>query len=195
MKTSMLIIFCLLFFGCHNNILSQDINEVIAFKAEWTKRERAVIDKLMEIRIAQKAYRGVSGVFASSFDELSHTLKNDSFTIVKAFEHPDGANPSGDIKYDTVFVSCRDSLQMFGINLDSLRFVPYGMGTTFEIQADTITYQNTRMPVVEVGIQRYVYMGPYSDSRFAQYDSRYDPKAIIKFGDLDRPSLRGNWEY
>ena len=87
-----------------------------------------------------------------------------------------------------------DSINNMGINLDSLRFVPYGSGTTFNIQADTITYQSTLVNVVEVGIPRFKFMGPYADKRYATYDDSYDPNKPLKFGTMNAPNLAGNWE-
>ena len=44
-------------------ILYQQIEEPIAFQKMKTEREKAVIDKLVKIRKAQDAYRGVTGKF------------------------------------------------------------------------------------------------------------------------------------
>ncbi len=175
-------------------VLISSIREPIAFKAEKEKRERAVIDKLMKIRTAQEAFRNIKGGFAPSFDSLSHVLKTDSFSIVSVIGDPDDPDFTGEIIYDTTYMPAIDSIRSMGINLDSLRYVPYGRGAEFEIQADTITYQSTNVPVVEVGIRRKAFMGPYADPRFARYDNSYDPNSVLKFGNMNAPNLSGNWE-
>jgi hypothetical protein len=176
-------------------VLISSIREPIAFKAEKEKRERAVVDKLMKIRTAQEAFRNIKGEFAPTFDSLSLVLENDSFAIVSVIGDPDDPNFTGEIVYDTTYVPARDSMRnSLGSNLDSLRFVPYGAGATFDIQADTISYQSTNVPVVEVGVRRKVFMGPYADPRFARYDNGYDPNSIVKFGNMNAPNLSGNWE-
>ena len=124
-------------------VLISSIREPIAFKAEKERRERAVIDKLMDIRTAQEAFRNIKGGFAPSFDSLVKVLSTDSFAIVAVIGDPDDPNFTGVIEYDTTFSPAVDSMQALGINLDSLAFVPYGNGATFDIQADTITYQST----------------------------------------------------
>ncbi|MCO6479068.1 MAG: hypothetical protein J5I94_20705 [Phaeodactylibacter sp.] len=175
-------------------VLISSIREPIAFKAEKEKRERAVIDKLMKIRAAQEAFRNIKGGFAPSFDSLSYVLKTDSFSIVSVIGDPDDPDFTGEIIYDTTYMPAIDSIRSMGINLDSLRYVPYGRGAEFEIQADTITYQSTNVPVVEVGIRRKAFMGPYADPRFARYDNSYDPNSVLKFGNMNAPNLSGNWE-
>jgi hypothetical protein len=175
-------------------VLIGSIREPIAFKAEKEKRERAVVNKLMTIRTVQEAFRNIKGGFAPSFDSLSKVMKTDSFAIIKIIGDPDDPDFTGEIIYDTTYVPAIDSILAMKINLDSLPFVPYGEGSRFDIQADTITYQSTNVPVVEVGVKREVFMGPYALERFSRYDSGYDPKSIIKFGNMNAPNLSGNWE-
>ena len=175
-------------------VLIGSIREPIAFKAEKDKRERAVVDKLIQIRQAQEAFRTIKEGFAPDFDSLSYVLKNDSFMIIKVIGDPDDPNFTGEITYDTSYSSAFDSIQAMNINLDSLRFVPYSSGTEFDIQADTITYQSTTVEVVEVGVRRKYFMGRYADPRFAKYDNGYDPNSYIKFGNMNAPNLAGNWE-
>ena len=175
-------------------VLIGSIREPIAFKAEKEKRERAVVAKLMKIRTAQEAFRNIKGGFAPNFDSLAMILETDSFAIVKVIGDPDDPNFTGEIIYDTTYMPAIDSIQAMGINLDSLQFVPYGSGASFDIEADTITYQSTNVPVVQVGVRRNVFMGPYASPRFARYDSGYDPNSILKFGNMNAPNLSGNWE-
>ncbi len=175
-------------------VLYQSIREPIKFKAEKEKRELAVINKLIEIRKAQELFRGVKGGFAPTWDSLKKVLRHDSFMIVQVFGDPDDPTKQDEVYYDTIYKSAYDSVLKLGINLDSLEFVPFGKGATFDIKADTLTYQSTLVNVVEVGVKRKVFMGPWGDPRFKRYDDRYDPESVIKFGDLNRPTLAGNWE-
>lgn len=175
-------------------VLIQSIREPIAFKAAKDRREQAVIDKLREVRRAQEAFRDIKGGFAPTFDSLKYVLENDSFRIVQVYGDPDDPTFTGEIIYDTLFVPARDSIIAMGINLDSLQYVPYSNGETFEIQADTLTYQSTLVNVVEVGVRRQAFMGPWADPRFSRYDRGYDPNSVIKFGNMNAPNLSGNWE-
>jgi type II secretory pathway pseudopilin PulG len=175
-------------------ILILSIYEPIQFRAEKNKRERAVIQKLMEIRTAQEAYRGVTGSFAPNFDTLQDVLTNGEFRIIQVFGDPDDPTNTEAILYDTIYKPAIDSIRTLEINLDSLPFVPYGKGAKFAIAADTLTYQKTLVNVVEVGTPRAVFMGKYAKRRYARYDNNYDPGSVIKFGDMNSPNTSGNWE-
>ncbi len=175
-------------------LLVSGIREPIQFVNEKNRREDAVVKKLAEVRTAQELYRSIKGVFAGDFDTLAMVLKTDSFKIVKVLGDPDDPNFTGQITYETYYSPAIDSVQALGINLDSLRYVPYGKGAAFEIQADTITYQKAKVEVCEVGVKRKVFMGSYADAKFARYDKNYDPEKPIKFGNMNAPNLSGNWE-
>ncbi|MFK7935912.1 MAG: hypothetical protein AB8G22_20530 [Saprospiraceae bacterium] len=173
-------------------VLIGSIREPIAFQAERAKREQAVIDKLMEIRTAQEAYRGITGLFAPTFDTLKQVLNEGKFLIINVQGDPD--DPDAVITYDTTYVNASDSLASLGLNLDSLRYVPFGNGAAFNIKADTIDYQQTLVSVTEVGTPIKSYMGPFADERFVRYDAKYNPNGVRKFGDMNKPNLSGNWE-
>lgn len=174
-------------------LLVVNIQEPIAFQKAKTIRETAVRNQLIKIRTAQELYREITGKFAGDFDSLKYTLQNDSFMVINVIGDKD--DPSIQmITYDTTFYPAADSVRSLGFNLDSLRYVPYGNGAQFQIQADTIEYQKTNVNVVEVGVEKKVYMGPYGDPKFAKYDNNYDPNTMLKFGDMTKPNTSGNWE-
>ncbi|KAA3623936.1 MAG: hypothetical protein DWQ02_23800 [Bacteroidetes bacterium] len=175
--------------------LYTSIREPIAFNKERNIREAAVIDKLKEIRQAQEMYRYITGEFAGDFDTLAQVLTEDSFAIIKIIGDPDDPDFTGEIIKDTLLSPAIDSVIALGMNLDSLRYVPFGEpGLTFNISADTLTYQKTLVNVVEVGIPRRKFMGKWGSSHFKRYDQTYSPEKPLKFGDMNAPKLAGNWE-
>ncbi len=175
-------------------VLYRSIEEPIKFQKERNRRELAVISKLQQIRTAQELYRGITGTFAPNFDTLRYVLEHEKFKIVQVFGDPDDPNNADAVRYDTIFKSAIDSVMALGIDLAALPKVPFNDTAQFEIFADTITYQNTLVPVVEVGIPRYVFMGKYGDPSYTRYDKNYDPNSYLKFGDRNAPNLSGNWE-
>lgn len=173
-------------------VLIGSIREPIEFQAEKETRELAVKNKLITIRTAQEAYRGVTGFFAPTFDTLKQVLTDGKFTIINVEGDPD--DPNATITYDTTYIPAIDSIKALGINLDSLRYVPYTEGKVFDIDADTITYQQTIVSVVEVGTPIRNYMGKFADERYTKYDAKYNPNGTIKFGNMNTPNTSGNWE-
>lgn len=173
-------------------LLVTGISEPIKFRAEKDIREKAVSDRLKDIRTSQELHRTIYNEYASDFSQLSSNLKNGKFTFIKVTGDPDDL--TAEFSYDTSYMASIDSMQSLAINLDSLAIVPFGEGKTFTMQADTITYQKTLTHVMEAGVQRKVFMGKYADPAYAKYDDRYDPNSSMKFGSMDSPNLGGNWE-
>lgn len=175
--------------------LYSGINDPIKFQAEKAKRKKAVVAKLMNIRQAQELYRGVTGVFAPSFDTLRQVLETGKFALVNVQGDPDDPTNPDAVIYDTVFVSSIDSVNTLGVVLKDMEIIPYTDGKkTFEIAADTITYQQTVVPVTEVGTVWSEFMGKFADAKYTKYDSNYNPNNRIKFGSMEKPQLGGSWD-
>ena len=173
-------------------MLYESIREPIAFNAEKNRRENAVIDKLQEIRECQNIYRDITGQYAANFDTLSQVLRTDSIMFENIVGDPDSEDG---FTRTVTYQAAIDSINALDINLDSLQFVPFGKDNLeFQIQADTLTYQQTLVNVVEVGTQYKNFMGPYASNKFSKYDNSYDPGKMIKFGNMNAPNTTGNWE-
>jgi len=175
-------------------LLFDSIKEPIAFDNDKSLREGAVVDRLEDLRTSQELYRSITGEFAPTFDTLRQVLTTEKLFKVKLT--PDANFPDDTDKAirDTTFFNTLDSLTAMKINLDSIMFVPYSNGNKFTMTADTITFQQTLVHVMQAGASRKLFMGKWSDPKFAKYDDTYDPAKVIKFGDMTAPSLSGNWE-
>ena len=172
-------------------MLYTNIKEPISFHAEKEVREGLVQDKLEQIREAQKIYKDITGQYAHNFDTLSSVLRNDSIEFVKFSGDPDAGI---EIVKTFSYTPAIDSVRALGINLDSLKYVPYNQtGSTFSMSADTITYQQTLVHVCEVSTRYSEFMGKYSDSKYGRFDNLYKPSNRLKIGDMSKPTLNGNW--
>jgi hypothetical protein len=176
-------------------LLYSSIQEPIQFKKERTRREEAVIARLMQIRTAQEAFRDITGGYAPTFDTLTEVLTKGKFKIISVIGDPDDPNFTGKITYDTIFRPALDSIKALGIDLDDIRYIPFSeKKDVFELAADTLTYQGTLVQVVECKAQRTTFMGKFGDVSYAKYDKAYDPTTYLKFGNMTQPNLSGNWE-
>lgn len=175
-------------------VLYSSIEEPIKFNKFYEDRTKQVVKKLENIREAQDYYKAMTGRYASDYDSLIWSLKNDSFPIVKVYETEETAL-TGEYAYDTTYVAAVDSLasvRWYGA-LDSLKYVPNGKGEVFALQADTLTFEQALTNVIEVKTTYGVFMGRYADIRYQKYDKHFDPKRVIKFGDMKKPTTSGNW--
>lgn len=175
-------------------MLYSSIKEPIAFGEAKEYRKSKVVNKLETIRKAQEIYRSITGEFASSFEQLKDTLTLDSIPFEKIIGDPDDPTNADKFQRFVTYTPAIDTIKALKINLDSLRYIPFSNGMSFDIAADTIEYQKTTVSVVEVGTKWKNFMGKYADPKYGKYDSRYDPNKTIKFGDMMKPNISGNWE-
>lgn len=175
--------------------LYNSISEPISFHKQRDIRKNAVVEVLKKLQVAQDVHKWATGEYANNFDSLTYNIVNGEIPIIKLEADP--ADPSNEDKFikTVTYKNAKDSLfSLIGtVNIDSLRYIPFGKGAIFDMQADTMTHQSTLINVLEVGTRYSTFMGPYADKRFQKYDKYYDPDKIIKFGDMNSPNTNGNW--
>lgn len=175
-------------------LLYKSIEEPIAFNSVRSERTDAVSGKLEMIRSAQELYRDITGEYAPTFDTLKQVLTEGKLLSIRVVGDADAVG-GVEVTYDTTYIPARDTFPGLGIVLEDLEIVPYTDGKVkFDIEAKTIDYQSTSVPVVQVGVRQKEFMGEYADAKYQRYDQTYDPNKPIKFGDLNKPSLSGSWQ-
>ena len=193
-------------------LIVESIMEPIRFNQEVETREQATIDRLIDIREAQKAYKDVFKKYTASFDTLIAFIDTGAFTVVKAIgdipedwldelgfdKAREKALSEGVISRENTYVPVLDSLFHVGFATDSLRYVPFTEGITFTMASGSLlTSSNLTVQVVETfciyddllnGMDRQLVVN-YKDERMkiAGFEG-------VKFGSLEEGTLTGNWE-
>ncbi len=193
-------------------LIVESIMEPIRFNQEVETRERATIDRLIDIREAQKAYKDVYRKYTSSFDTLIAFVDTGSFTVVKAdgdipedwldemgFEKArEKALAEGVISREPIQVPVLDSLFNPGFATDSLRYVPFTEGVTFEMDAGKLlTSSNLTVQVVETFCLYDDLLNEMDRQLVVNYkDERMKIVGFegVKFGSMVEGTLTGNWE-
>ncbi len=193
-------------------LIVESIMEPIRFNQEVETREQATIDRLIDIRDAQKAYKDVFKKYTSSFDTLIAFVDTGAFTVVKAIgdipedwldelgfdKAREKALNEGVISRENTFVPVLDSLFHQGFATDSLRYVPFTEGITFTMASGKLlTSSNLTVQVVETycmyddllnGMDRQLVVN-YKDERMKIVGFEG-----VKFGSMEEGTLTGNWE-
>ncbi|MEN8228599.1 MAG: hypothetical protein ABFS38_10635 [Bacteroidota bacterium] len=193
-------------------LIVESIMEPIRFNQEVEVREQATINRLIDIREAQKAYKDIYKRYTGSLDTLIMFLHNDSFSVVKAIgEIPEEwmdelgfekarekALSEGVISRETTKIPVMDSLFNAGYNIDSLRFVPFSEDVVFSIEAgEILTSSNLTVQVVEVAVMYDDLLNGMDGQLIVNYkDERMKIVGFegVKFGSMEEGTLTGNWE-
>lgn len=174
-------------------LIYDGIQSKIEFKEEAQSRENVVHTRLENIAEAQKQFKAEKGRYAGSFSELLNFLNNDSLTIVKAIGNvPDTlteaeAVAQGIVIRDTSLVPA-STIFPEGFAIDSLPFVPFSKGATFEMKADIIEKNKVNVNVFEAYTTlEEVYTGLKTKSENVDLEDR------VQIGSLTEPITTGNW--
>jgi len=211
MKTAIQIVLAaaILFLGY---LLYESIMNPIRFVRERQRRENVTIQRLKDIRTAEIAFKSEYDRYTGDFDSLITFLKSGSFSVVKAIgSAPDSlieavgkkeaeliALKKGLIQRDTIQISVIDSLFYIGYPVDSLRYVPYCDGITFNMNSgELLTSSNLTVQVVEA----YCLYDDLLNGMDPQLVVNYKDERMkivgfegVKFGSMDEGTLTGNWE-
>ena len=193
-------------------LIVESIMEPIRFNQKVETRERATIDRLIDIREAQKAYKDVYKKYTSSFDTLIAFVDTGSFTLIKAegdipeewldemgFDKArEKALKEGVISREPIQFPVLDSLFNPGFSTDSLRYVPFTEGVTFVMNAgELLTSSNLTVQVVETFCLYDDLLNKMDRQLLVNYkDERMKIVGFegVKFGSMEEGTLTGNWE-
>ncbi len=193
-------------------LIVESIMEPIRFNQEVEVREKATIDRLIDIRDAQKAYKDIYKRYTGSFDTLISFLDTGSFAVVKAIgEIPEEwldelgfekarekALTEGVISRETTRVPVMDSLFGVGYPIDSLRYVPYTDDVVFTMESgEILTSSNLIVQVIEVSVLYNDLLNGMDEQLIVNYkDERMKIVGFegVKFGSMEEGTLTGNWE-
>jgi len=140
----------------------RSIRDTEDFDATVAARENVVKARLMEIRSAEEAYKAQhDGVYCADWSVLINFVKNGKLPVImkqgvltedqmekglteskaaaivnSGDQAAIAANGLQNFRRDTIWVSLKDSLYNYeGFEADSLRYIPFSQGDTFELVA------------------------------------------------------------
>lgn len=188
-------------------LLFESIQNPIRFQKEMTKRYKATIQRLKDIRTAENAFKEKFGEYTDDFDKLIEFVKTDSFEIKKPINlgwdqdmyTEEEAIRFGLLKFETSNVGVLDSLFSQEYPVDSLRYVPFTDGYEFALGAgEVLTTSKVRVKVFEAKVHNNILLKGLD--RQLVINENDEKRKIEKYPGLKVGSLieatnnAGNWE-
>ena len=193
-------------------LVFESIMTPIRFNKIMKVRETAAIERMIDLREAQKAYKDIKQRYTDNFDTLILFLNNDSFSVTKAIgtipeelidsvgmrKAREIALNKGIIKREITKVPVKDSILGRTYPVDSLQYVPYTNKQKFSMLADeSVTPSGLSIKVLVVKVPYAILLKGLDEQLSINYaDER---KTItnypgLRFGSLTEGTLTGNWE-
>lgn len=137
-------------------ILYQQIMTPLRFQKQVDVRKAAVIERIKDIRSAERAFKQIHTTYTGDFDSLINFVLNDSLTYERSFGSADdsltvaqGLFRTEEFKMaviDTVFGTKKLSREA----VEQLKFIPYGNGKQYILDAGILeTESKVKVPVFE----------------------------------------------
>jgi len=176
----------------------QSIMEPVHFDTEKRAREKVVIEKLKDIRLAQFVYKRVNGSYAGNFDSLIDFLAVAEIPIVKMVADPEDTTFTKTINDTVGYIKIADSLfSRKHYKLPQLSIIPFSDGELFEIQADTIERGGVDVHVFLAQAPYTAYLKGMDQQTIINIIAKredIDKYPGLKVGSMTEPSTDGNWE-
>ncbi len=137
-------------------ILYQQIMTPLRFQKQVELRKVAVIERIKDIRSAERAYKQIYTTYTGSFDSLINFVLNDSLEFERSFGSADDslAVAQGLVKTEKFKMAVIDTV--FGTKkltpeaVLQLRFIPHGEGKQYILDAGILeTESKVKVPVFE----------------------------------------------
>ena len=190
------------FMSVYNPILFNKVKE---------KRYAKVIEKLIDIRDAQLAYKEVKGTYTNSFDSLTKFIENDKVAIIERRDTSvidvEKTRRYNGIEYrkeivliDTLsFVSVKDSLFKTSDRYKTLRTVPFAKeGTNFTMNAGKIGEEgDVKLAVFEAFVLKKDILHDQDKDYVLEENQTMSVDGVngdaIRVGSMEEVKVNGNW--
>lgn len=175
-------------------LVYDSVNSRIVFEEKLGYRQGVVVEKLIDIRTAQTEFKSEKKRYAKTFDELLNFVKYDSISLIKAIGTvPDTlteqqAVEMGIVSRDTTMIAVIDTV-LKGVNIDSLKFIPFSGGEIFKIDAAKIEKNKVNVNVFEVSAKYGQFLKGLNTK-----NENIDLEKDLKVGSMEDPTTSGNWE-
>ncbi len=182
----------------------------LEFERQRKEREVYVIDRLKDIRTAQRAYRAKYQKFTPSLDELIAFVEKDSMVYERSIGSADDsvAVARGLVRTERFRMAVKDTISFLSVpmdKVDDLRYIPFSEMATGELKQfkmDTTSIETESkvvVPVVEVMAPYADWLGDLDKQELINY-RHYRVKTLgrddgLKVGSLIATTNEaGNWE-
>ena len=192
-------------------VIYDQISTPIRFEQEMKAKKAQVIDRIKDIRTAQRAFKSKYQRFTGSFDPLASFILNDSLELERKIVDEDDSVAMAMLKkmnkknvekftvavIDTIFSPKRLSRQ----DVEDLRYIPTtDKQAQFIMEAGSAVASNVTVPIVECRAPYKMFLDTVAYRQeiinlIDDEENNFNRYAGVKFGSMEAANNEaGNWE-
>ena len=193
-------------------VIYDQISTPIRFEQEMKAKKAQVIDRIKDIRTAQRAFKSKYQRFTGSFDTLASFILNDSLELERKIVDEDDSVAMAMLKkmnkknvekftvavIDTIFSPKRLSRQ----DVEDLRYIPTtDKQAQFIMEAGSAVASNVTVPIVECRAPYKMFLDTVAYRQeiinlIDDEENNFNRYAGVKFGSMEAANNEaGTWEY
>lgn len=192
-------------------VIASLIARPLSFEKQLNERNAVVIEKLKDIRTAERAYKSKYKKFTDNFDTLVHFILNDSLQMERKLVDEDDSVAMAMLKrmkkknVETYYIHVIDTIfnprKLTAEDVNNLRYIPFTNNTVeFYLEAgEAATGSTMVLPVIECRAPYKAYLDTieYRQDIINLIDDRvnnYGQYAGLMFGSMEGSNNEaGNW--
>ena len=193
-KVLLLVVIIVLAYLVYDSVMTP-----VRFNKSVDKRNKAIIQNLIDIRSAQMAYKTINGRYMSSFDTLIDFLKDGNVPIVKIVPDPEDTTFTKTIRDTIGYIPVIDSLfgDRAGFNVAKLKHVPFTENELFSLNAGIVEKGGVDVNVFIASVPYKVYLNGLDEQMVINLiasKEQIEKFPGLKVGSMTEASTDGNWE-
>ena len=193
-KIVLLVVILVLAFFVYESVMKP-----VRFNNEVNARSKAVIQNLMDIRMAQVTYKAIHGKFTSSFDTLVNFIKDGEIPVVRIIPDPADTTFTRTIRDTLGYISVVDSLfkNRSGFELEDIRFVPFSSKESLTMDAGVVDKGGVQVKVFEASAHYLLFLNGLDNQSITNLiasKEQLERFPGLKVGSMTEASTDGNWE-
>ena len=187
-------------------VVYRQITIPLQFQKEVATRSAVVIDRIKDIRTAERAYKQKNDIYTSDFDSLINFVLNDSLTYLRAFGSADDsvAVAQGLVKTEEFKVAVIDTIfgakKMTPEMVKEMRYIPFTDKQEYYLEAGALdTESGVTVQVFECRAPFKAFLSDLSTQELInlidERENTYKDYPGIKVGSMTSATNdAGNWE-
>jgi hypothetical protein len=177
----------------------ESVMKPVRFNNEVNLRSKAVIQNLMDIRMAQLTYKTINGKFTTSFDTLINFLKKGEIPVVKIVPDPTDTTYTRTIRDTLGYVPVIDSLfkNRQDYKVEEIRYIPFSNKELFTMDAGVIDKGGVQVNVFEASALYNIFLKGLDNQSVVNLiatKEQLEKFPGLKVGSMTEASTDGNWE-
>lgn len=187
-------------------VIYRQLSTPVKFQNEVDLRSAAVIDRIKDIRTAERAYKQINQVYTGNFDSLINFVLNDSMVYEKSFGSADDsvAVARGLVSRQTFKMAVIDTIfgskKMTPEMVERMRLIPFSNGEEFILQAGELkTESGVKVQVFEARAPYKAFLYDLNQQELVnlidEKENTFNNYPGIKVGSMTSATNdAGNWE-